>query len=142
MKTQNSDGFTLIETLLVILVLAVLTAIAAPSWSTFVKQQQLRVATSEIFQSIRTAQSEAKLKKLPTPLKKVVATEETIAIAYPDSEIEFDSRGAVRGKIPYTVAATIEGNQNLYSCVVVRTLLGVATIGKTKSECDKLSAPS
>jgi prepilin-type N-terminal cleavage/methylation domain-containing protein len=61
---SNTDGFTLIEILVVIIIAGVLFAIAAPNWSAFVNQQRVSTVRNQVSQAIRTAQSKAKRTKV------------------------------------------------------------------------------
>jgi prepilin-type N-terminal cleavage/methylation domain-containing protein len=64
-KSKNSiAGFTLIELLVVILMIAVLFAIASPSWVAFINNQRVSTARGQVFEVLRSAQSEAKRTKL------------------------------------------------------------------------------
>ena len=60
---KGDNGFTLLEVLIIVLILGILSSIAAPSWLAFINRQRVRTVNDRVFQTLRTAQSEAKRTK-------------------------------------------------------------------------------
>jgi type II secretory pathway pseudopilin PulG len=62
--SQGEAGFTIMELLIIIIIVGVLSAIAAPSWLSFVNQRRVNAANDFVLRSLQEAQSQAKNKKL------------------------------------------------------------------------------
>jgi prepilin-type N-terminal cleavage/methylation domain-containing protein len=60
---KGDGGFTLLELIVIVLILGILSSIAAPSWLAFINRQRVRTVNDRVFQSLRLAQSEAKRTK-------------------------------------------------------------------------------
>jgi len=60
---KGDGGFTILELVVIVLVLGILSAIAAPSWLAFINRQRVRTVNDRVLQTLRTAQSEAKRSK-------------------------------------------------------------------------------
>jgi prepilin-type N-terminal cleavage/methylation domain-containing protein len=60
---KSDGGFTLLELIVIVLILGILSSIAAPSWVAFINRQRVRTVNDRVLQSLRTAQSEAKRTK-------------------------------------------------------------------------------
>ena len=56
---QTSDGFTLVEVLIVIIITGVIASIAAPGWLAFINRQRIRTVRDEMLQIVQSAQSDA-----------------------------------------------------------------------------------
>ncbi len=58
-------GFTLLETLVVIVIIAILFAIAAPSWDALMNRQRVNVIRDQALQIVRKAQNDARTTRVP-----------------------------------------------------------------------------
>jgi prepilin-type N-terminal cleavage/methylation domain-containing protein len=61
---SNAAGFTLLELIVVVLMIAILSAIAAPGWLAFVNRQRVAKVSDAVFSAMQEAQREAKRTKL------------------------------------------------------------------------------
>ena len=61
---KSEGGFTMLELLVVIIIVGILSAIAGPSWLSFITKRRVTAANEMIFRAVREAQSEAKKNKV------------------------------------------------------------------------------
>lgn len=61
---SSTSGFTMLEVLVVIILIGVLFAIAAPNWVAFLNNQRTNAARNQITQMLRDAQAQAKRTKV------------------------------------------------------------------------------
>ena len=53
----STFGFTIVELAIVVFIIGILSAIAAPGWSAFVNRQRTRTVNDAVLQALRKAQS-------------------------------------------------------------------------------------
>lgn len=59
-QSKSQSGFTLIEILVIVIIIAVLSAIAAPGWLAFMNNRRVSTARGQVSDLIRKAQTDAK----------------------------------------------------------------------------------
>ena len=73
-KTQKQTGFTLVELLITLIIAGILVSIAAPSFSGFIKDNQITTTTNHLIAHLQYARSEAISKGLAVNVAKKSAT--------------------------------------------------------------------
>jgi Tfp pilus assembly protein FimT len=119
-RATSTTGFTSIELLIIIIVLGIVSAIAAPSWLYFINNQRLKVSIDRAYSAMVTARSNAKRDKTSwqASFKQVG---ETLQVAIHKSEIppaqvpvgEWKSlESKVNIQIPETTLRKVNENTN------------------------------
>jgi prepilin-type N-terminal cleavage/methylation domain-containing protein len=113
-KTHIVDiaGFTLIETLIVIVIISVLAAIVAPSWVTFLNRQRANAGKDQVLQALRTAQANSKRLRQPVGISfNIPANQET---DLPTITIRRDTQTLGEGSLKPGMASlsVVDGNGN------------------------------
>lgn len=151
------SGFTLIEALVVIIMVAVLMGIAAPSWLAYLNRQRVGAVQGELAEVFKQAQTNAQqLRSTQTvvidtaaerPTVRVNGIEQTLGsnnippgtivmAVVPDTTITFDYQGTPDA--PFIVDIRTE-NATSKRCVAMVSLVGsIATA--SDADCDTLDA--
>jgi len=88
---QSKAGFTLVELLVVVSIVAVLAAIIAPSWLGFVQQRRVNSANDSVLRALQEAQSKAKTQKLSYSVSLRLQNGVPQVAVYPDSPTSLDN---------------------------------------------------
>ena len=113
-STKGDKGYTIIELLIIVLILGIFASIAAPGWVGFINRQRVRTVNDRVFQTLRTAQSEAKRTKsdrvvtFNTPATDLpTATINTAPAQNPPLQtVTFDAGGEIKkGQVKLSVAS-------------------------------------
>ena len=145
-KAKNTDGFTLIEVLIVVIVMGVLASIAAPGWLSYLQRQRMNTVRGDLIGALRTAQSEAITRQesrriifsssdlsimvqpksastggVITPLGSGSVGSKIHLVA--STPIVFDHDGRVDVDTPFVITVTHDDSSQK-RCVIVTTILG------------------
>ncbi|GAB4473488.1 MAG: hypothetical protein OHK0037_33930 [Elainellaceae cyanobacterium] len=147
---SRAAGFTLTEVLVVVVLISVLAAIAAPSWVALLNRQRLTSAANDVLQALRQAQDEAIRTRYP---KQVTLTtganpsvnvlnevrrigQGNVGMTVTPTAATVITFGATGGPItgpqdvtpaanlPISITLTVPATGGARRCVVIETLLG------------------
>ncbi|MEQ9355673.1 pilus assembly FimT family protein [Coleofasciculus chthonoplastes] len=156
---SDTAGFTLLELIVVVFMIGILSAIAAPAWLHFTNIQRLNTAQYEVYQAMQAAKRNAKLKKVdwqasfreqdeivqwavhPETVTPATAhwqsldpnirldDETTITPSNGVYKVEFDFKGNTKPPLRRLTLTTKQGG-NAKRCVFVSTILGTLRMAK------------
>lgn len=155
---KNSQGFTLLETMIIVVIIGILSAIAGPNFLGMLNRGKVNSALSEIQGTLQQAQREAMRKsiscevKLETtnntitsdPSNCIVTGNRTfnsnIVIATNQTSFTFSYRGTLILPDAGTIVLSSKDNPNLKKCLVVSSPLGIIRTGIYKDSTNSVSA--
>jgi len=76
-RADTASGFTLIEVLVVVVMVGIIGAIAAPSWQSFLDRQRMNAARSDLMGVLKNAQEDAQARQQRKQVEFLPATEST-----------------------------------------------------------------
>jgi prepilin-type N-terminal cleavage/methylation domain-containing protein len=159
---SRAAGFTLTEVIVVVVMISVLAAIAAPSWVALLNRQRLSNATNDVLQALRQAQDEAIRTRYPKQVTLNTGANPTINVlnevraigqgnvgmtVTPEAAtiITFGATGGpIKGpqdvtpadNLPISIALTVPASGGARRCVVIETLLGgMRTANQGETNC-------
>jgi prepilin-type N-terminal cleavage/methylation domain-containing protein len=162
-QRHSQGGYTLVELIIVIVIVGVLAAIAAPGWLAFMNSRRANAARDQVFQSLRQAQAQALRGKEPQAVVFTTAALPTLTAlgvtqpigdgqldangvslqvtngATTINRVEFDSSGNLKttdlDEQGIKITVTVPPNTGAKRCVIVQTLLGAMRSG-SDAECN------
>lgn len=141
---NNSQGFTLLETMITIIVIGILSAIAAPSFLAMLNKNRVNSALSELQGTLQQAQREAMRKSKACtvtldPTKKTISSDcstigssvlnSSIILATNETSFKFSYRGTITLNDAGTIVLSSNDNPNYKKCLVISSPLGIIRTG-------------
>lgn len=154
-NARNKDrGFTLIETLIILVIIGVLSAIAAPSFLSLFKRNKVNDALVQVQGALQEAQRQAIRNNksctvtIDTTNKKVTAPclvtgdrilDSSISMATSETSIQFSIKGTITLADAGTVVVS-SADTSKKSCLVISSPLGIMRTGEYSGSTASVSA--
>ncbi len=159
-NNRSSSGFTLLETLVIVVLIGILATLGIPSWINFVATRRLNTAQNEVYYAMRHAQRQATKEKLtwqasfriqngvvqwavhPATVNPSNANwnnldsnvqldaETTLQETNGIKQIQFDYRGNVNKPPLGRITLSSKSGGKAKRCVIVSTILGAMRLEK------------
>lgn len=152
---NNSQGFTLIETMIIVVIIGILSAIAGPSFLGMLNRGKVNSALSEIQGTLQQAQREAmrKSKACTVTLKPTNNTisndcsvtgaptlNPNIVMAANETSFEFSYRGTITLSDAGTIVLSSKDNPSVKKCLVISHPLGIIRTGNYNDSTNSVTA--
>lgn len=165
---NTSAGYTFIELLTVIVIVAILGAIAVPSWLAYVQNQRIGAVNNDLLQTLKQAQQSAIQRRedvevaidTTAPRPTITIADAPVVLAQGSgirdglvsldlqgdsgaaTSFIFDYQGMVRNQdIPYVITVDATNGGGREQCVIVATLLGTLKTASEDACTDPAVAP-
>lgn len=156
---NNSQGFTLIETMIIVVIIGILSAIAGPSFLGMLNRGKVNSALSEIQGALQQAQREAMRKSISCEVKLETTTNtitsnptnclvtgnltfnpNNIVIATNETSFKFSYRGTITLSDAGTIVLSSKDNPSVKKCLVISHPLGIIRTGNYKDSTNSVTA--
>jgi prepilin-type N-terminal cleavage/methylation domain-containing protein len=163
---DSSSGFTMLESLIAVMVIGILSALIAPTWTGFISRQSLNSAQSQVYEAMNQARSQAKRQKItwqasfreqngivqwavhPATVRPVDAVwnnldaslrldgETTLQLSDGVRQIQFDYLGTVKKPPLGRLTLSSKAGGTTKRCVIVSTILGTLRLAQENDQPD------
>src|SRR5512140_1982139 len=135
---RTATGFTMVELLIVVVVLAILTAVAAPNLADMIRAQRVKTASFDLFSSLSFARSEAIKRNVSVTLTPNGGWESGWTVKDANNTLLRDQ--ASLGSISITGPASLifTGSGRLSSATMPQFAISGAGVGTAQQRCIKV----
>lgn len=152
---RNNHGFTLIETMIIVVIIGILSAIAGPSFLGMLNRNKVNSVLSEMQGTLQQAQREAMRKSKACTVtldttKKIIGSDcsptgvpildSNIVIATNETSFKFSYRGTITLNDAGTIVLSSKDNPSIKKCLVISHPLGIIRTGNYKDSTNSVTA--